>query len=343
MKPWIRVPYYCTNVAGGCGLAKADQPFSNDDYRRYHGRCAGEHGCGAELKPGAAVDLRPRWASWGIAGLLLAGLLAWVLRAALFPPPLQHVDFAVRESESSDDAGLVRIEVVRSADLAQGARIDYAAIDGSAKAGQDYTAERGRLLFAPGEGRKLLTVTLLPDTSFQKHRRSFSLVLLNVLGEPSHLVTIGPRAVARSDAMTAERSVRAASLVAKDLADAAVRQRILGQLLAAARGREGEFAEYRRALVAVDGNLIRARESYLQLLRELQSQQPSTVLSAMDSVAGDLERKTFVQQAQAVIVMKRQFTELLRHASPDMDRWVKELSAIVPQAGDGARRGGAST
>lgn len=344
MKSWTRVRYYCTDVAGGCPLAKADRPFSAAEYARCKGMCPGTdaHPCQTALKAGAPIDLRPRWAALGVIGLLLAAVLSWGVHALWFPPPLTHVDFAMRASESADDAGSVGIEVVRSAHLEQSVRVRYAASDGSAKAAEDYVLAPGQLIFAPGERSKTVTVALLPDASFLKPRRTFSVVLLNVLGEPRHLVTIGPRPVARSDAIVAERSVMAASVVAKDVADLAVRQRVLGQLLAAARSREGEFVEYRRALGAVDENLVRARESYLQLLRELRSQQPATVLAAMDRVANDLQHRTFVQQAQAVRVMKRHFTELLGDARPDMDRWVEELSRIVPPGRGGARQGNAS-
>ena len=344
MKPWIRVRYYCTNVAGGCALARADRAFPAADHARLNGVCpTAEGGCGAALKPGAPLDLRPRWAALGAGGLLLAAALSWGLHAMLFAPPLTHVDFAMRASESADDAGSIGIEVVRSANLDQGVQVDYAAVDGSARAGEDYAAAPGQLRFAPGQRSKTLVVALLPDASFRKTRRSFSLVLVNVRGAPRHLVTIAPRAVARSDAMVAERSVLAASVVAKDIADAAVQKRELGQLLAAGGASAGEMDEYRRALGAVDGNLARARASYLHLLRELRTQQPSMVLGAMDRVAGDLQRRTFGQQAQAVRVMKRQFTELLNDATPDMDRWVDELSRIVPRDSGAVRQAAATT
>ncbi len=345
MKPWLRVRYYCTNVAGGCVLAKADRPFSAAEHVIHGGACPGtdRHPCGAALKAGAPLDLRLRWAALSSAGVLLVALVAWGLHALLFPAPLAHVGFTAPQSTTSDDAGNLDIEVVRSADLERTVQLRYAVVDGSARKGEDYTIEPGQLTFAPGERRKTLAVALVPDPSFMKPRRTFSIVLLNVVGTPRHVVTIGPRPVARSDALVAERSVLAASVVAKDIADLAVRQRILGQLLGGSRGSETEFAAYRRTLGVVDGNLVRARESYLQLLRELRSQQPSTVLAAMDRVATDLQRKTFAQQAQAVRVMRRQFTELLGDAKPDMDRWVDELSRIVPHERDTVRQVDTST
>jgi hypothetical protein len=333
VKPWIRPRYYCANVAE-CRHAKADRVFTAQEYARDSGLCRGPDGtgCGRALKAGAPIDLRPRWAAVALAGLLVAAASGWTVRTWVFPPPLEHVAFALRESETPDDAGLVDVEIVRGADLRSALTIDYVLIEGSAKAGQDYTAGGGRLVFGPGESRKRLSVAVLPDTSFQKERRHFSLALLNVRGEPRHVVHIVPRQVARSDARVAEQSVRAASVIAKDIADLVVRQRVLDQLLTASREQAGEFAEYRKSLASVNGNLSRARESYLQMLRELQVQQPAIVLGAMDRVADDLQRRTFDQQARAVTIMKRHFTELLHQRSADMDRWAHELSMVVPPA-----------
>lgn len=332
MKPWLRARYYCTNVANGCAAAKTDRPFSAEEHAHCHGLCPGadERPCGALLKAGAPLDLRPRWTALAVSALFLCMTVFWSLRAALFPPPLAHIDFVARQSESTDDAGVLGVEIVRTAALDKEVLIRYAVIDGSAKAGADFTIAPGQLRFAPGQRSKTLTIVLVPDASFVKPRRAFTVVLSNVLGEPRHVVTIGQRSVARSDALAAERSVLAASVIAKDIADLAVRQRVLGRLLTNSRDRNAEFVEYRRSLAAIDGNLVRARESYLQLLRELRSQQPATVLAAMDRVASELQGKSFDQQAQAVRVMKRQFTELLGSARPDTDRWVEELSRIVP-------------
>jgi Calx-beta domain len=343
MKPWIRSRYYCTNVASGCPIAKADKPFSATAYAQHGGLCRDEHGqgCGMALKPGAPIDLRPRWAAVGLAGALVMGAFAGGIRMFVFPPPLEHVSFVTKESESSDDAGLIRVEIARDADVERVQTIDYVAIDGSAKAGQDFAATRGQLTFAAGERRKTLTVTLLPDATFQKERRQFSLALLNVLGEPQHVVFIAPRQVARSDALAAEQSVRASSVVAKDIADLVVRQHVLNTLLTASRDNAGEFNAYQQSLNEVNGNLSRARESYLQMLQNFQMQQPSTVLGAMDRVASDLQRKGFAQQAQVIAIMKHHFTQLLSR-QVDMDRWAQELSVIVPRV-DGNTRATPST
>lgn len=142
----------------------------------------------------------------------------------------------------------------------------------------------------------------------------------------------------KANRLVAEQSVRTASVMAKEIADSVVRQRVLDQLLAASRDKPGEFDQYRQSLAIVNGNLSRARESYMQMLRDLQALQPGIVLSAMDHVSQDLASKGFAQQGQTVSIMKRQFTELLNHRNADMDRWATELSQVVPRVNSGTRR-----
>ena len=331
----VRPRYYCTNVAGGCRHAKADTPFSASELASAGGVCGGvgEQGCGLPLTPGEPLDLRARWAAAGLGVLLCVVVAGWGVRQAFFPPALSNLDFAAPRSETVDSVGLLAIDVVRSADTDRAVTVEYAATDGSAKAGQDYSPVQGKLEFAAGERRKTLSVPLLPDPSFQKERRYFSLSLLNVRDAPKHVVYIVPRSVASNDSKVAEQSVRAASITAKDLADFVVRQRTLDALLRRSRENAGEFREYQQLLGTVNGNLTRARESYMQMLQELKTQQPTTVLGAMDRVAADLERRGFGQQGQAVVIMKRQFTELLNNRGADMDRWAQELSVVVPRVG----------
>lgn len=336
----IQPRYYCTNLAGVCRHAERDRVFTAAEFDRYAGLClpAEGEGCGQPLVVGEPLDQRRRWMAIGLAGVLLAGGAGWEVRPLLFPPPLEHLDFASRQTEASDRAGMLSIEVVRGAGIDRPANVDYVATDGSAKAGQDYIAVRGTLAFAPGEQRKTLSVPLLPDTTFQKDRRYFSLVLLNVRDTPQHLIYIDQPKVASSDKLLAEQTVLAASRTAKDIADYVVRKETLDKLLLYRRDKIEEFRQYQQSLAAVSGNLSHARESYLQMLRDFKSQQPAVVLGAMDHIADDLQQKGFIQQAQVVALMKRQFGELLKSGSADMDRWVQELSQAVPRVDDKLKR-----
>jgi len=58
--------------------------------------------------------------------------------------------------------GTATITVTRRGDLSQSATAHYSTIDGSAKAGVDYVAVDGDIVFDPGEASKTITITLLP-------------------------------------------------------------------------------------------------------------------------------------------------------------------------------------
>jgi len=89
----------------------------------------------------------------------------------------------------NEDAGEVSVRVARGDDGDGEVSVDYATRDGTAKAGQDYTATSGTLVFEPGEVMKLFTVPILND-ALPEPSRVFSVILSNatggaVLGSPS--------------------------------------------------------------------------------------------------------------------------------------------------------------
>ena len=257
-------------------------------------------------------------------GVLIGG------RLLVFPPPLEHVHFATAQSETHDDAGMIDIEIERNGDIDRAVDVDYATMDGSAKAGDDYEARSGRLTFAAGESRQRLTIDLRRDTTFQRERRHFSVALRNVRGEPRHKVVIAPVADARTDVERIEQSVRSASQLALDVAEQAVHKRVLHDLAEGSEADSAEAAVYRESLAVTNENLTRAREAYMRVMYDLRAQPPAPVLGAMDRVAGKLKTDGYLQQAHAVVVMKRQLLELLEGRTIDMDRWTQELSAVVP-------------
>ena len=71
-----------------------------------------------------------------------------------------HIDFQVTMEPSSPDAW----------------SIDYATVDGTAIAGDDYTATSGRLSFAPNEGSKTVSVPIIDD-AVEDDGETFRLVL----------------------------------------------------------------------------------------------------------------------------------------------------------------------
>ena len=83
-----------------------------------------------------------------------------------------HIDFQVTMEPSSPDAW----------------SIDYATVDGTAIAGDDYTATSGRLSFAPNEGSKTVSVPIIDD-AVEDDGETFRLVLAmsSLRGDPRYL------------------------------------------------------------------------------------------------------------------------------------------------------------
>ncbi len=324
--------HYCVNVAG-CRYAREDFPYDDAILQRGGGRCIGidGDGCGAELAHDA-VDLRFRWLLIGVGVVALLAVAAKPMQHTLFPEPITNIGFASQESRLNDAAALLPIAVRREAGLDQRVVIQYQSTDGTAKAGEDYEAVKGALTFEPGESSKTVSVTILPDLRQSKGERYFSLLLDNVAGSPKHVVFIQERQVDRSAELQATQMVRAASVVAKDIADHVVRVRVIADLMATDRRDGTTFHQYQKALEVAQGNLSRARESYAQFFRDMQAMQPRIVLQAMDKVSEDLDRQGFKQQSQAAAIMKRQFGEYLSRRTVNMDQWAMELSSIIPAA-----------
>ena len=66
-------------------------------------------------------------------------------------------------------------------DDCKGVRVDYATADGTARAGEDYTATSGTLTFQPGESVKTIRVPVLAD-AVSDSGETFKLRLSNELG-----------------------------------------------------------------------------------------------------------------------------------------------------------------
>lgn len=71
--------------------------------------------------------------------------------------------FAQPEILVGEDAGDVKVEVVRRGNLAGQVTVKYASSDGTATAGEDYAETSGELVFADGQSRAEFFVPVLPD------------------------------------------------------------------------------------------------------------------------------------------------------------------------------------
>jgi hypothetical protein len=83
---------------------------------------------------------------------------------------------------ASEGAGTVRVTVRRNAGFAGAVSIDYATSDGTATAGNDYTAATGTLNWAAGDlGERNIDIALINDTANEPNE-NFRLTLSNATG-----------------------------------------------------------------------------------------------------------------------------------------------------------------
>ena len=88
---------------------------------------------------------------------------------------------SVTVDEPSGDPEMMTFEVVLSHPAKANVSLDFATQDGSATAGEDYTATSDTLLIPAGQTRGTIQVTVLSDDA-QEGDETFSLLLANVSG-----------------------------------------------------------------------------------------------------------------------------------------------------------------
>ena len=103
-----------------------------------------------------------------------------------------NVQFNVSSVQVIEDLGLLTLTVVRKGGSAGSLSVDYATIDGTAIAGQDYTATSGTLNFNNGETSKSIQFPILDD-AVTEPAENLTVVLRNgpsleILGVPNTLV-----------------------------------------------------------------------------------------------------------------------------------------------------------
>ena len=109
-----------------------------------------------------------------------------------------NVQFSVSSIQVIEDIGLMTVTVVRNGGAAGSLTVDYATTDGTAVAGQDYTATSGTLTFSGGETTRTFQIPITDDATTETDE-TFTVVLRNTptldsLGVPSTLsVTIQDR------------------------------------------------------------------------------------------------------------------------------------------------------
>ena len=125
--------------------------------------------------------------------------------------PTPEIRFGSPAFAVAEQAGAASIRVVRSGDPNLELAVDYATADGSASSRSDYTAARGTLRFAPGEGEKTFTVLLTNDETDEADE-TLTLTLGNLVGRgaleasPARTLTIQDDDAATSAANPVDRS-----------------------------------------------------------------------------------------------------------------------------------------
>jgi hypothetical protein len=82
---------------------------------------------------------------------------------------------------ANEDAGQVEVTVSLNTPAPNAISVDYATTDGTAIAGEDYSAAAGTILFAPGEMMHTIVVALHPDSDVEDDE-TFGLTLSNAIG-----------------------------------------------------------------------------------------------------------------------------------------------------------------
>ena len=106
----------------------------------------------------------------------------------ILPESNGQVQFSHSAYTASESGGAVVITVTRTGGSRGAVTVDYAASDGTARTGSDYTVASGVLTFADGETSQTFTVTVLDDALVEADE-TFTLTLSNpgggaVLGSP---------------------------------------------------------------------------------------------------------------------------------------------------------------
>lgn len=115
----------------------------------------------------SVLGLEGRAWRFGIGVLCLAGAcLAQVSgQQAVFNRTPAYIEFSNLQYEAAADASNAVITVVRTGEFRELATVDYATKDGTATAGEDYTAATGTLVIPAGVGFVTFTVPILPGAA----------------------------------------------------------------------------------------------------------------------------------------------------------------------------------
>jgi hypothetical protein len=137
------------------------------------------------LATGAATGIGPI----GAGSSQIVGLTAALPSPAASP---SHLALSSAAAAAAEGAGSFQITVTLSAAMGVPVTVDFSTADGTAVAGQDYTASRGTVVFQPGETSKTIVIPIVNDTQ-SEGPKTLTVTLSNptggaTLGSPSSAV-----------------------------------------------------------------------------------------------------------------------------------------------------------
>ena len=95
-------------------------------------------------------------------GVPLTAVPAQLVTAVTTAPVITITDASVTEGDGGIRTLTFTIALSRASALP--VSVDYSTVDGTARAGEDYEAAAGTLVFAPGETTKTITIVITGDT-----------------------------------------------------------------------------------------------------------------------------------------------------------------------------------
>ena len=158
-------------VTGGT-VRKAKRVDGRNDLREIHVAPAGWDDVAVTLAGGRACGTAGAICTAG--GEVLSNTLSATIKG---PVALEVADARVREAADA----VLEFEVSLSRTAGGPVGVDYATADGTAKAGEDFTAASGTLTFAAGETTKTVSVAVLDD-AHDEGEETMKLLLSNATG-----------------------------------------------------------------------------------------------------------------------------------------------------------------
>ncbi len=322
--------FYCNNISQ-CSNAYNDYIYSKRYYKKNEGIC---RKCGKPLIEGEA-----KWNFFPIFStiilVLIIGISTPYIYNKLNPKPLVGFVFKSPLSTVTEQETAITVTVERQNNLNEKVFVYYHTESGTAKAGEDFSAEDGQVIFQPGEKKQEIVIPIISDLDFLEGREVFNIQLVNVEGLPKHKVIIQNASSEESGLKEADAIVRAISVVAMDIAEYYVKKESIRIVIESESmsltTTQSEINRFIKVYNDHDSNLTRTRERYIQLLKDLEKIDRPAVFRSIDNWTESLERQGFDQQRKATVVMKEHLVFFLNTRSLEMKTWVEKLANVIPK------------